>query len=431
MPDQLTSQITHLYRRAAFGARLEDVAAGVARGYAATVDYLLDRSRKDSSSIAAPVLPPLQTNVTTVEERKVLNKLRNEQERQIGDWWLEQMTMSEQGATEKLTFFWHDHFATSANKVNNPDLMLAQNQLFRQLGGGNFETLTQAVAKDGAMMIWLDSNKNQKGKPNENFARELMELFTVGIGNYTDEDVREGARAFTGWRFNRQGGFQILKGQHDNGTKTVLGKTGPLGGEEVVSVLCQQPAAARFITAKMWRQYAYPLASDHPIIGELSAGFAKDLDAAKLLRSILMHPQFQSREARQGLVKQPVEWVIGAMRQLNVRPSQFDVDKRTSSVLGNLNQQPFYPPSVGGWPDNGYWISTSTALTRMSFALAVTAIAKLDWFSGLDNNARLAAIATRLGVDEWTAATAANISKAGNPRYQLAAALVSPEYVLN
>jgi uncharacterized protein (DUF1800 family) len=431
MADQLTSQITHLYRRAAFGARPEEVSAGVARGYVATVDYLLDRARQDASAVPAPVLPVLPGNPSTGEERKQLNKARNEQEQQIVDWWLEQMTMSEQGATEKLTFFWHDHFATSAQKVNGPDLMLAQNQLFRKLGGGNFETLAQAMAKDGAMMIWLDSNKNQKGKPNENFARELMELFTVGIGNYTDEDVREAARAFTGWRFNRQGGFQILKGQHDNGSKTVLGTTGPLGGEEVVSLLCRQPAAARFIAAKMWRQYAYPLSADHPVISELAAGFAKDGDVSKLLRTVLLHPQFQSREARLGLVKQPIEWVIGAMRQLDVRPSLFDAGKRTATVLSNLNQLPLFPPSVGGWPDNGYWISTTTALTRMKFALELTAIAKLDWLNGSDNAGRLNALSARLGVDEWTSGTAASITQAGNPRQQLAAALVSPEYVLN
>jgi uncharacterized protein (DUF1800 family) len=432
MADQLTSQIAHLYRRAAFGAKPDDIAAGVARGYNATVDYLLDRSRNDPSAAPAPAIPPLNYDVADTQElKKALNKQKNEQERVLVEWWLEQMVLTDQGAIEKLAWFWHDHFATSANKVNNADLMLAQNQIFRQLGGGGFEELTQAVAKDGAMMIWLDSNKNNKNAPNENFARELMELFTIGIGNYTDNDVREAARAFAGWRFNRNTGFTVRKNLADVGVKTVLGKTGALTGEEVVTLLTHHPAAAKFITAKLWRQYAFPVGTDHPIVAELSPAFAADLNVTKLVRSILLHPQFVSKEARLGLVKQPVEWLCGAMRQLNVRPSQFDIDRaRSGAVLQRLNQEPFFPPSVGGWPDNGYWISTSSALGRYQFALQMATLASVDWLGG-DNKSRLAALSQRLGVDEWTPASADAISQAGDPRRQLAAALVTPEYVLN
>jgi uncharacterized protein (DUF1800 family) len=433
MADQLTSQLHHLYRRAAFGARPEEIAASTPRGYAATVDYLLDRARPDAGAVPLPLLDPA-TNGTadTLETRKELNKLKNEQERQLVEWWLERMTLTEQGGVEKLTFFWHDHFATSANKVNNPHLTLAQNETLRKLGGGNFEELAQAIAKDGAMMIWLDSNKNNKNSPNENFARELMELFTIGIGSYSDADVREAARAFAGWRFNRQEGFQVRKNLQDLGTKTVLGQTGALTGEQVVSLLTKAPTAARFITAKVWRHYAYPIAADSPIITELAAGFAADLNITKLLRSVLLHPQFVSRDARLGLVKQPVEWIVGAMRQLDLRPSQFDINRsRTGAVLRLLNQEPFFPPSVGGWPDNGYWISTSSALARYKFALEMSAVAKTDWFSGADAAGRLAALANRLGVDEWTPSSAEAIKQAGDPRRQLAAALVTPEYVLN
>jgi uncharacterized protein (DUF1800 family) len=432
MADQLTSQIAHLYRRAAFGARPEDVVAGVARGYAATVDYLLDRTRPDSGAVAPPPLPALNTQAADTRElKKVVQQARKEQERLLVEWWLEHMVLSEQGGKEKLTWFWHDHFATSENKVDNPDLMLAQNQTFRQMGGGGFEELAQALAKDAAMMLWLDSNKNNKVRSNENFARELMELFTVGIGNYTDADVREAARAFAGWRFNRNDGFVLKKNQVDTGQKTVLGRTGALTGEEVVSHLVHQPAAAKFITAKLWRQYAFPVGADHPIVAELAPGFAADLNITKLLRSILLHPQFVSRDARVGLVKQPVEWVVGAMRQLAVRPSQFDINRsRSGAVLQRLNQEPFFPPSVGGWPDNGYWISTSSALGRYQFALQMASLASVDWLGG-DNNTRLTALANRLGVDAWTQASADAISQAGDPHRQIAAALVTPEYVLN
>jgi uncharacterized protein (DUF1800 family) len=431
MADQLTSQLAHLYRRAGFGARPEDLSAAVGRGYAATVDHLLDRSRNDPGAVPPPVLDPItMQSADNQAARQALRKLRNQQENDLVDWWVERMVLTDQQGAEKLAWFWHDHFATSAQKVDNPHLMLAQNQLFRQQGGGGFDALTQAIAKDGAMMLWLDSNKNNRTKPNENFARELMELFTIGIGNYTDDDVREAARAFAGWRYNRQEGFRVLKGQQDTGTKTILGKTGPFTGEEVVSMLVTSPAAARFITAKLWRHYAFPVGTDHPVVQELAPAFAADLNVTKLLRSILTHPQFVSREARLGLVKQPVEWVAGMFRQLDLRPSQMN-GNAVVATLNRLNQKPLFPPSVGGWPDNGYWISTSSALIRFQFALQVAAKARLDWFAGANNAGRLTALASRLGVDEWTVSSAETITAAGEPRRQLAAALVTPEYVLN
>jgi uncharacterized protein (DUF1800 family) len=163
----------------------------------------------------------------------------------------------------------------------------------------------------------------------------------------------------------------------------------------------------------------------------LSAGFAKDLDVTRLVRSILLHPQFSSAEARTGLVKQPVEWVVGLMRQLDLRPLQLAPKLRMRPILRQLNQEPFYPPSVGGWPDNGYWISTTTALARYRFALQVARAARLDWFSGYDTAGRLDALARRLGVDGWTSSSASTIARAGTPVQQLAAALSTPEYVLN
>ncbi len=431
MADQLTLQLAHLYRRAGFGARPEDLTAGVARGYSATVDYLLDRSRNDPGAIPPPALDPRTLQpADTQQARKELRQLRNQQETDLVGWWLERMVLTDQQGAEKLAWFWHDHYATSAQKVDNPHLMLAQNQLFRQQGGAGFDALTQAVAKDGAMMLWLDSNKNNRNRPNENFARELMELFTIGIGNYTDDDVREAARAFAGWRYNRQEGFRVLKGQADPGQKTILGKTAAFTGEEVVGMLVTSPAAARFVTAKLWRHYAFPVGTDHPVVAELAPGFTADLNVTKLVRSILLHPQFVSPEARQSLVKQPVEWMAGIFRQLDMRPSEM-VGNVNMATLNKLNQKPFFPPSVGGWPDNGYWISTASALVRYQFALQVSARARLDWIAGANNAARLTAIAARLGVDEWTPSSAETITAAGEPRRQLAAALVTPEYVLN
>jgi uncharacterized protein (DUF1800 family) len=432
MTDALASQIAHLYRRAGFSATQAEVQAGVARGYSETVDHLLDPTRVDTAVVADPAVDYSTSGpAVTIEEKKAKNKLRNQQQELLADWWLEKMAATDRPATEKLTLFWHDHFATSVDKVKAAILMFEQNKTLRNLGTGRFEALAQAMAKDGAMMIWLDSNQNTNKKPNENFGRELMELFTIGIGSYTDNDVREAARAFAGWRFNPKGGFALAPKLVDTGSKTILGQTGALTGEQVVSLLSNSPATARFITAKMWRFYAFPAASDHPAIVELSGAFARDFDLAKLHRAIFLHPSFQSTEARQGLVKQPVEWGVGVCRQLGVRPSALGIRPRLALGLRQMNQEVFAPPSVGGWPDNNYWISTASALSRMTMAFNISGAVDLSWLSSVAAAQRPDALAAKLTVDGWSASTLGAIRVANNPRNQLAAALTSPEYVLN
>jgi uncharacterized protein (DUF1800 family) len=432
MPDQVTSQIAHLYRRAGFAATPAEMQASVARGYGATVDYLLDAARVDPVAIPDPVVDySTYVSVETVEERKARNKVRQEQRQNIVEWWLEKMTVSEQPVVEKRTLFWHDHFATSIEKVDTAILMYEQNKVFRRLGGGRFEDLTQAVAKDVAMMIWLDSNRNVKNRPNENFGRELMELFTIGIGNYSDNDVREASRAFAGWRSSPTGGFTLNPKQSDPGVKTILGQTGAFTGEQVISQLTNSEATAKFIARKMFSFYAFPAPSEHPAVAQLATGFAKDFNITNLQRALFLHPAFQSTEARQGLVKQPIEWLIGMMRQLGLRPTSLPPGKGMQGNLRRLNQEPFAPPSVGGWPDNGYWISTASALTRHQTAIALTNEANLDWLSSAAPPQRADVLAQRLTVDGWTPSTLNAIKSVTEPRQQLIAALISPEYVLN
>ena len=434
MADAITSQLAHLYRRAGFGATPQQLAAVAAGGYAAAVDALLERSQPDAAD-AVPTPSPVLTNrdgqPETVEERKARQQIRAAQRRSIMGWWLERMTLSDRPLREKLTFFWHAHFATSLDKVNESAFMLQQNQTMRALGAGSFEALAQAVAKDPAMMIWLDANQNKKGSPNENFARELMELFTIGIGSYTDADVREAARTFTGWRIDKQSGaFSQQPKNFDAGIKTVLGQSGAFTGEQTVSLLAKHPAAARFVTSKLWSRFAYPVQPDDAVVSDLAPGFAADGDITKLMRALLNHPQFVSTKARQGLVKQPVEYVVGALRALGLRPSGLEVTgPNLIQALNSLNQVPFEPPSVGGWPQNGYWVSTATELARLKLATQLVAKADIGWLSGAAD--RPAALATRLGVNGWTAATASALTKASAPKNQLIVAMVSPEYVLN
>ena len=216
---------------------------------------------------------------------------------------------------EKLTLFWHNHFATSLAKVQDPVLMFRQNGLLREHALGRFGPLLQAISRDPAMLVWLDSNSNVKGKPNENYARELMELFSLGVGNYTEKDIREAARAFTGWRTDGTG-FAFDARLHDGGTKTVLGQTGTWDGGDVVRIVLEQPAAARFLVRKLYRYLVSETATPPDALLEpLCESFRQsDYDIAGLVRTILASRHFYSAHAFRQRIKGPVEYVLGAVQ---------------------------------------------------------------------------------------------------------------------
>lgn len=435
MADDERSRIAHLYRRAGFGARAEEIDAAVGRGYAATVESLFDTS-PDPAAASSP--PPANLQLiapqpaTTAEEKKARSQLRSRQNVALMRWWLNRMTRTERPLVEKMSLFWHGHFATGIDKVTEASYMLSQNEIFRRLGLGNFAALTRAVAKDPAMLVWLDANDNRKGKPNENFARELMELFTIGIGSYTDSDVREAARALTGTRVLRQSGVvTTVPAQTDTSAKTILGTTQAFGFDDTVTFLASRPETASFVSAKLWSRFAYPVQPNDPVVADLSAVFRQTGDLSAVMRVLFLHPQFVSQQARQGLVKQPIEWVVGSLRALGMSADAFEVLGPDPIVyLKNLNQIPFDPPSVGGWPQNGYWLSTATALTRLKFANALTTRVDVSWLTNTPASGRPQALARKLGVDAWSSATASGLARASGPKVQLVIALTSPEYVL-
>src|SRR5688572_18708613 len=223
-------------RRAGFGARPEELDAAVTDGYDATVERLVDLAAPDAAAVALtpPTFTPpvLAADLPTDPEarrraQQADQRANREEGRRLTQWWIDRMILSTTPLRERVALFWHDHFATSVQKVKDPGLMYRQNEIFRAQGAGNFEALAQAVAKDPAMLVWLDANENKKGSPNENFARELFELFLLGIGNYSEDDVKDGARAFTGWQYRRATGvFALAPAQHDGDRKTVFGQSG-------------------------------------------------------------------------------------------------------------------------------------------------------------------------------------------------------------
>ncbi|MBV8235037.1 MAG: DUF1800 domain-containing protein [Acidimicrobiia bacterium] len=431
--DETAGAIAHLYRRAGFGARPDELDAAVARGYEATVDRLLAISTPDpaADAVAVPPLTPPQPFAAgaSVAQRQAAQRALRQEGQQLAQWWLQRMAVAANPFAEKLALFWHGHFATSVEKVRYASLMYRQNQLFRTLGAGSFEDLTQAVAKDPAMLVWLDANSDKKGHPNENFARELMELFTLGLGNYTEDDVKAAARAFTGWTFNPASGqFTLCPAQHDDGVKTVLGQTGNLGGEDVIRIAVHSDASTRFVVANVWSHFAWPVLPADPIVDSLVGAYGPDLNVGRLLRAVFLHPQFTSPQARTGLVKQPIEYVVGVVRALGL-PAR---DPRLLALLQQLGQVPFAPPNVGGWPQNGYWLTTASSSGRLRLATAVVRTADLGAVKSASPAARPEAAARLLSVDGWGPATAAALAQvADDPAALVTLALVAPEYVLN
>ena len=426
--------VIHLLRRTGYAARPADVDGALRAGYAATVDAIvagLHAATPAADAVKVPTLSGFAPVSTDPTARRADQAQRQTEGRALVDWWMGRMVATEQPFAEKLTFFWHGHFATSIQKVRLASYMLAQNQLLRTKGAGAFEDLTQAMAKGSAMLIWLDANQNKKAHPNENFARELMELFTLGIGSYTEADVKDAARAFTGWTLDRQRDQFVLRpAQHDSDPKTVLGTTGDLGGEDVIHLCCSNAATARHVAARMWSRFAAPIGPDDPIAGDLATAWGPGRDTAAMVRAMLLHPTFRAPATKTGLVKQPVEWVVGALRALNVSYSA-PIATATARTLQSLGQVPFDPPSVGGWPAQTAWLSTATELARLTYAQLLAGKADLTAVTAAAPADRPAAVAALLGVAAWSDQTRqALVAADGDARSLVTLALTAPELVL-
>lgn len=342
------SHCAHLYRRAGFGATWSELQEAMATGCEPAVQRLLSGG-PESGTFYAQADATLAALVGTGNGEH------------LPAWWLHVMLHTPHPLLEKMTLFWHGHFATSAAKVTDLRLMARQNALLRKGALGGFRPLLSEIAKDPAMLLWLDSATNRKAHPNENFARELMELFSLGLGNYTETDIKEAARAFTGWEV-RQGKFRFNRYQHDPGYKTVLGQTGPWTGDDVIRILLEQPPAARFLVHKIYRWLVSETARPPDmLLSPLETGLPeRDYDLSWLLRTILSSNLFYSPHAVRQKVKSPVEFGVGLLRGLEGAANTYAL----AEELENLGQSVFFPPNVKGWDGGTDWINSSALVTR-------------------------------------------------------------------
>jgi uncharacterized protein (DUF1800 family) len=328
---------------------------------------------------------------------------------------------------EKLTFGWHNHFATSATKVRSAPALLAQNATLRAKGRGSFTDLAEAMVVDPALLFWLDGQQNTAKAPNENLSREFMELFTLGrSGGYTEQDVREGARALTGWTLDRGTGSAVLvPRRHDSGTKTVLGTTADLDARGFVRLLLDQPASAPFVATRWWQLLAGSEAPPAEALDRLVAAYGPERNLAGLFGAMLTDDAYAATAG--SLVGSPVEWVVGAMRSLHVRTDDDSV-KKAAAALRALGQLPFFPPNVSGWPSGQAWLSTASATTRVQTAAFLARAGDLGAVDSAAQAGRVDAVAHLLGIPHFSDRTVAELKTHTNdPQRLVAMALVAPE----
>jgi len=347
------ARASHLYRRVSFGATWSELEAARREGPAKTIARLLEGGAEQQAFYhqAAATAEALGGSVES-----------------LPGWWLMVMLTTPHPVLEKLTLFWHGHFATSAAKVDKGELMLAQHRLLREHALASFAPLLAGMAKDPAMLLWLDSATNKKFKPNENFAREVFELFGLGLGNYSEQDIKQAARAFTGWEV-RYGKFHFHAFQHDDGMKSVLGQTGRWNGDDVIRIILEQPAAAKFLVGKLFR-YLVSEAAAPPakLLDPLAESYRRqNYDTAWLVRTIVSSNLFYSPHALRQKVKAPVELAIGLLRSLE-GTTNFTA---LAGDLRPLGQGVFYPPNVKGWDGGAEWINSATMLSRVNLAWAL------------------------------------------------------------
>lgn len=421
-------------RRSGFGARGPEIDSALKFGQASLyVSELLSADFSNDPGVVATPMPTLEVPDRPEESdasgfRRYYEK-NGELRRELTHWWIRRMVAAVNPANEKLTFLWHNHFATSALKGGAARSMANQNQKLRELCLGDFRRLAYAMLTDAAMVIWLDGQQNKVGSPNENLAREFLELFALGHGNgYSEKDVREGARALTGWTVHNYVDAELAADRHDDSTKTVLGTTGNIGLEEFCDIVVARPDSATFVAGKLWRQ----LASDEPpsetTLQRLVKAYGPNHDLRELTTAILTDPDFLENSAT--VVTSPTDWLISVLRAVHTPLDDAQQTEYIARTLRSLGQLPFYPPDVGGWPRGRAWLSSSAANIRLHIANKVVRDGDVSLVAETTITDRIDAAGYLIGIGAWSERSAKALKPLrNNPAALVVAAVNTPEYL--
>jgi uncharacterized protein (DUF1800 family) len=421
-------------RRAGFGVTGPQVDAVVAKNWSKYIEAALGADPEaDPGARATPMptlpAPRLPGKGASAAVLKEFVQRANEQLTELSDWWLRRMVAVHQPIHEKLTLLWHNHFATSAEKVWRASDMAAQNHKLRSLSLGDFRTLAYAMLTDAAMMQYLDAQTNTVKAPNENLAREFMELFALGHGNgYTEEDVRQGARALTGWVFRPTGQTTMVPKRHDQATKTIFGVTRNFDAAGFCDTVLAQPKSPQYVAGRLWQQLASDTPPSQGALARLVGAYGPGRNLRALTHGVLTDDEFVN--SRAAIVNTPVEWLVGVVRTLNVPTKTPAQVKWMQSTLNALGQRPFYPPDVGGWPHGRVWMSTASADVRMRAASQLARAGDLSTVDAVAAGDRIDAVGYLIGIGAWSDRTVAALKPlTRNPVQLVAAAVNTPEYL--
>lgn len=424
-------RIARLVHRFGFGPKPGEFEKLVAGGFDVAANRYLTSPTSDAFADNQP--PP---KVSDQGQRPAANSsgivaYATEKRAQISSltmWWLDRMVLSEHSLRERMTWFWHGHWATSLSKVDDALPMYLQNQTLRKYALENFGDMSRSMVNDGALIYWLDGQTNTIKAPNENLSRELMELFTLGVNRYTENDVKETAKALTGYRVVKSSGkVTFLPAQHFTGSINFLGMSGSFDAASLSDALVKRDDCAQFITERLWYRF---VSSMNPVSDSTIKTKFQDRKISTLIQTLGLHPALD--DANNSMVKSPVDWFVSVCRALSITPSQFS---NTAVIRNNLNllgQLPFYPPNVGGWPADQAWLSTSAAQYRITFATALIKEGNLTPISSVPQRDRLNALLDWLGITEWTPRTRLALRGAlSDPARLTLLAICSPEYIVS
>jgi uncharacterized protein (DUF1800 family) len=367
------SDTRHLVARSALGQEWGGVKSLEGKSRAEAVRILLQ-----SAPIKTPPLPALTpwANVSRMRDlsglgKKRARKMMKIEGQRLKRWWMKHLLYTDSPVNEHMTLFWANHFTSSIEKVQQPRLMYLQNQLLRRSAMGNYRALLHDIARDPAMLIYLDGNDNVKGSPNENFARELMELFTLGRGHFSESDVKAAAKSFTGWGTDRNRGTYQFNGlKHDTGRVTFMGRTGAFSGDQIIDIILEKPRVGEHIAEKFWKEYISDSRPDPRVIRNWGAVFRKsNYNIKALLSEVLNSEVFWSEKYKGTLTKSPIDLTVGTLRTL---PFPKLSAGELVHILELLGQDLFDPPTVKGWSGGNAWINTQTLLVRTSLMNKLT-----------------------------------------------------------